>query len=132
MIGYIKISRKFEDGSPVAHPPVVDVVETDTVPNLNTLQECVGGLIEPMFTIQSPVRKNHSLTGYVNEEGLIINLPVYGAVNDRYGFRPFAGDMVIVGLNERTGDTVLLNENEIEWLRRRIVSDPFNLVVEIN
>jgi len=87
---------------------------------LNILQARVDGLIEAMFTIPSPSGvRNHSITGYVNEEGLLIGLPVWGAVDDEHGVRPFAGDMVVCGLNERTGDSRLLTSDEVDWLEAR-------------
>ena len=111
MKGYIKLTVTADNRM------VFEVVETDKVPSLQTLQEVVGGLIEAMFTVPSKYRKGYSITGYVNEEGLLISLPIIGAVNDSYGFRPFAGPMVIAGLKNSTGDSVLLTSEEIELLR---------------
>lgn len=87
----------------------------DSPPSLETMQGVVGGLIETMFTIPSPYRENVEITGYVNEEGLLIGLPICGVVLDEYGYRPFAGNMVMTGLKD--GDTVSLTEGEVGYLR---------------
>ena len=117
MSGYVTVTVTVSD----TEPSVVESVKTNTVPNLEALQSVVGGLIEPMFTVPSPVRKNIELTAYVNEEGLCIGLPVRAAVVDSYGVRPFAGSMIIVGLDSE-GDTVLLDDSEIAFLELNILA----------
>jgi hypothetical protein len=83
---------------------------------LSKLQKEVGGYIETMFTINSPLGGNNCLTGFVNEEGLLQGLPVVMAVMDEHGYRPFAGDIVIVGLDYEEGETKPLTEVEEKWI----------------
>jgi hypothetical protein len=115
MTGYIKLTDPEENG--YLNLSVVETVET---PKLEDLQEVVGGYIEAMFTVPSPFRKTY-ITGYVNEEGLVYNLPILAMVNDEFGQRPFAGNMVVTGLSE-DGITTLLNAEEIEYISTRFLS----------
>jgi hypothetical protein len=91
---------------------VLSVVETPG--KLEDLQKFVGGYIESGFTVASPDGKSRSITGYVDEEGLI-----NGKVREFYGVdvdgfkNAFVGPVIIIGLNERTGATVGLSETEI-------------------
>jgi len=119
MSGYVKIN--VTDRAAV----IIDTVHVDRVPDLHALQDVVGGRIEPMFTVPSPHRKNVELTAYVNEEGLCIGLPIIMAVSDSYGIRPFAGSMVIIGLDSR-GDKphVLLSDEELEFFEQNIHTTP--------
>ena len=99
-------------------PTEVEVIRTETPPELDKLQEHVGGYSEPVFTVPSPFR-NQEVTGYVNEEGLLIGLPIKFAVSDSYGQRPFAGSLVIVGLT-RMGEGDVLTDEEIDHYLARI------------
>lgn len=86
---------------------------------LEQLQAGVEGYIEPMFNVVMPGNPDHFvITGYVNEEGLVINLPICGAVADSFGFRPFAGQMAIYGINEKNGNSRELNKYEVEFIRK--------------
>lgn len=113
MNGYITITRSMDE----LKTPRFDVVEVPSYAfemySLSKLQEVVGGLIEAAFTVPSPFRPNVSITAYVNEEGRIIGLPVYIMAMLPHGRQSFAGDMVVVGLDELTGGTVLLREDEL-------------------
>lgn len=86
---------------------------TEDVPTLELLQSVVGGYIEPMFTVTSPCRKGYEITGYVNEEGLLINLPIFAGISVDGDVRPFAGNLVITALT-RNGNTALLTEEEMQ------------------
>lgn len=94
--------------------------------SLKSLQTNVGGCIEPAFTIPSPIDSRRAegiaLTGYVNEEGLLERLPVTVALRiaPDYGYTPMAGNMIIVGLNQRDGETVGLSDEELDWLEKRL------------
>ena len=85
---------------------------------LEALQATVGGYIECAFNIPSPARKGYTLTGYVNDEGLLQRLPVC-VVASTCG--PLAGPVIVCGLDWRTGETVPLIEEELEWLAKRVV-----------
>jgi hypothetical protein len=104
MPGYLKITNAG-----------LERVKTDKVPTLAQLQVAVSGYIEPMFTVPSPEGHHRELTGYVNEAGLIIGLPIFSCVRDAYGVRPFAGNMVITALT-KSGNTALLSDVEMGWL----------------
>lgn len=94
--------------------------------SLSALQASVGGYIEPAFTIPSPIDTRRAegiaLTGYVNEEGLLERLPVAVAVRiaPDYGYAPMAGNMVIVGLDQRDGETIGLTGEELDWIEQRL------------
>lgn len=86
--------------------------------SLESLQEIVGGYIEPFFTLPSPVGSGE-LTGYVNEEGLMHQLPIsFGVIHAPNYIVPLAGDAVIAGLNE-DGETRGLTEAEADLLTKR-------------
>lgn len=95
--------------------------------SLEALQSIVGGLIEPMFTVDSPFRPNHMITGYVNEEGWLLHLPSF----IRYNGSPVAGNMVVVGLNDQTGESSLLTDEEASWFSDRVRQSfgAYNIVV---
>lgn len=115
MPGYITLTQKTEDASELT----LQVIQSPVSPTLDEMQKVVGGLIEPMFTIPSPEGGSRCLTGYVNEEGLLLSLPMFGFVgpSHRECF-PFAGNMLVVGLDDKTGDTVPLTDAELEMVRR--------------
>lgn len=121
MQGYITITRPVVDESQPTPAPVLTVVESDTVPTLEKMQAVVGGLIEPAFTWDSPSGKNRAITGYVNEEGLIYQLPQYIMVIHVAGTGPRAvsGPMIIIGLDDSTGETVILNDEELALIQSR-------------
>lgn len=108
--GYVKMIQK--EGEKQL---IMLAVETKSPPTLQELQGVVGGLIEPMFTIPSPLGNGRQITGYVNEEGLMIGLPIMGAVHDESGYREFAGNMVVTALDSN-GDTLRMVEKEIIFI----------------
>mgnify|MGYP001417846549 CR=1 FL=1 len=94
----------------------VDIKREAGTPELPTMQRVVNGLIETAFRVKSPFRKNISIDGYVNEEGLLMDLPRVLGVVDAYGERAFSGNMIIVGGDERNGKTVSLTEAELDYI----------------
>ena len=92
-----------------------------TTPSLESMQKMVGGLIEPIFTVQRPgAEPDKMITGYVNEEFLFIfgeDAPDTGTVNFPDYFQPWKGNMVIVGLDYATGDSVALTEEDKLFLQ---------------
>lgn len=77
------------------------------------LQNVVDGYVEPFFTIPSP-EGNGSLTGYVNEEGLMLGLPIdFGVFHAPNYVVPLAGNAVIVGLDDE-GETRGLTQDEAD------------------
>ena len=119
MSGYITLKVDAETSA-----VTIETVKSDVAPTLAEMQKIVGGMITPLFTRNSPYRKNHAITGYVNDEGLLIGLP-HGII-----FRPadatfdelqlIAGNLVICGLNEKTGDSTELDELEIAFMMKHI------------
>lgn len=90
------------------------------------LQEAVGGYVEPFFTEPSPFG-NGSLTGYVNEEGLVIGLPIsFGVYHSPEYIVPLAGNAVIVGLSD-DGDTRGLTDAEAERILKSYGPAPMGL-----
>lgn len=81
--------------------------------SFEALQNAVDGYVEPFFTIPSP-EGNGSLTGYVNEEGLVIGLPIdFGVFHAPEYVVPLAGNAVIVGLTDE-GETRGLTQGEAD------------------
>jgi hypothetical protein len=99
------------------------ILTHSTIPDtLESLQEIVGGYIEPMFTVTSPYG-NGSITGYVNADGIAEQLPLtIGIVHqfefgdrDNYYTAPVFGNLVITGLTH-DGESRDLTAQEIELL----------------
>ena len=89
------------------------------IPTLEQMQKVVGGYIETALRCPSPTRKNISVDVYCNEEGLMIDLPIqHIRLTDG---SPLAGDLVIVGNNERTGNGVELTQDEIDAVLKYII-----------
>ena len=77
-------------------------IREEVLPHKDTLQflqGCVGGLI------QVPGYFGERLTMYVNEEGLLMGLPVNKIATWVLGYS-LVGDVVIVGADPESGDTV--------------------------
>lgn len=96
--------------APVSHPLT-----------LAALQETVGGYIEAAFTIPSPTRQAEGIavTGYVNDEGLIIGLPVSVLLGNATHMQPMAGPLLVCGLDTRSGETVPLDAEELDWIEQQ-------------
>lgn len=82
----------------------------DGIPTLSEMQAAVGGFIETALRIPTD-RKDITVNIYCNEEGLLLGLPIQftRATDGAY----LAGDFVIVGTDESTGETVGLTTEEI-------------------
>jgi hypothetical protein len=92
------------------------------------MQEVVGGLIETMTRFPSPYRDSVTIDAYVNEEGMILNLPAVMGVLEEYGidgFGTFCGNIVFVGSNQ-SGESIPLTEEEIIYIQSRFESGTFN------
>ena len=63
------------------------------------------------------------MTGYVNEEGLLLGLPMCLITADG---NSYSGNCIIVGLDYSTGETVPLSATELAW-----VSDNCEKVMEM-
>lgn len=103
--------------------PTVELVETDGSLSLNSMQKVVGGYITPAFTIPSPDGSGRLVTGYVNDEGLLMNLRIgiylrHGS-KDEVDFVPLAGSMVFSALTG-DGETAELSETEKDYIRKMI------------
>ena len=100
------------------------ILTQSTIPDsLESLQQIVGGYIEPIFTVRSPYG-NGSITGYVNEDGIAAQLSLnIGIVHrfesgkrDQYHSAPVFGNIVITGLTD-DGEGRSLTAMEIGLLR---------------
>ena len=97
-------------------------------PTLEKMQEVVGGYIETAVRCPSPTRKNITVDAYVNEEGLLINLPIdHVRMTDR---SYLAGNIVITGADENTGNTVEITKEELSEMLRYIGRLPITLTIE--
>lgn len=119
MQGLLSYQLRYADEDKSILSGIEEVITPTNSPTLEMLQSAVGGCIETMSRIMSPFRKNVEIDAYVNEEGLLIGLPIYFAVLDEHGVRPFAGNIVFVGANFNTGNSVALTEDEINFIRDR-------------
>jgi hypothetical protein len=79
------------------------------------MKEAVGGYVEI-------VRLTDYLTMWVNEEGLVHNLPInavgslaYGIAFDAMG-SPIAGDIVFTGGLNRAGEPTGITQEGLDWL----------------
>ncbi len=106
-------------------PAILTFHATDSAPSLEKLQGIVGGLIEPLFTVNRPGAKpHHMITGYANEEGnYMVEQLGPGARIREARYAPydtsFVGPMVIVGLNYKTGESIPLSWEDVKWLREQ-------------
>jgi hypothetical protein len=80
---------------------------------LESLQEEVGGYIEAAFTVPSIDGGSRYVTGYVNEEGLLLELPTCLLTVDGNSYR---GNCIIVALDYSTGETLPLSATELAWV----------------
>lgn len=78
-------------------------------PKLEQMQRVVDGYIETADRFPSG-RKSITVDIYCNEEGYLMGLP-FTYVN-RNG-NPIVGNLVLVGANERTGNSVELTRDEL-------------------
>jgi hypothetical protein len=87
---------------------------------LDALQESVGGWICPAFTVPSCHKGSRRITGYVDDEGLLKELPLTAVRIHPMGIDPLVGPMLVTGLDANTGDTVPLDAEEIQWFLNRL------------
>jgi hypothetical protein len=103
-------------------PTLARVIVDEGIAPIN---EAVGGYICAAFTVRSPdVGKNPSekryITAYVHDEGLLLGLPISTAVVDERGQASLlAGNMLIMGVDMHTGETVSLSEEEMAYVEAR-------------
>jgi hypothetical protein len=119
---------RYTDDEKTIPSGIEEVVTPTDNPTLEMLQGAVDGLIETLGRIRSPFRDNVEIDAYVNQEGLLMSLPMVMAIYDEYGARPFAGNIVFVGGDSETGDSVALTEDEIDFIRDRIRGTTFLLL----
>lgn len=84
----------------------------DGVPSLEAMQKAVGGYICTALRVPSPTRADIAVDVFCNDEGLILGLPInHVRLTD---MSPLAGDLIIVGADENTGESVPLTRDEIQ------------------
>lgn len=82
----------------------------DGVPTLTEMQAAVGGYIETALRVPTN-RPNITVDVYCNEEGLLLDLPLNYIRSTDGSY--LAGDFVVVGGDESTGEMVGLTSEEI-------------------
>jgi Domain of unknown function (DUF3846) len=87
------------------------ITETDIDGSLKTLQQMVGGLIEP---VSQGLDDNHHC--YVNEEGLLDNPQHFFMFHN--GHQPLAGNGVILATTD-DGDEAACSL-ALDWVRERV------------
>ena len=85
---------------------------------LAAMQDTVGGYIAPAFTVPSPTRPGFAVTAYVNDEGILIDLPL--TLYHTESEDPLFGPVLVCGLDETTGDTAPLDADELAWITGRL------------
>lgn len=74
------------------------------------LQQCVGGLIDAV------TNHDEGISGYVNDEGLLIGLPLNPIASILFG-RYLVGDVVVCGAVDDDG-----NDTDVPEIAERIIS----------
>lgn len=93
---------------------------TPSTAGIGYIQDAVGGTFDVAFTVPSPRGGSYEITGYVNDEGLLIPLPVRIAIKYPNGYvNLMAGNMLIQGLDSDTGESIPLAEEDISYLMAR-------------
>ena len=87
------------------------ITETDIDGSLKSLQQIVGGLIEPVY---QGLDDNHHC--YVNEEGLLNNPQHFFMFRD--GHQPLAGNGVILSSNDDAGEAPYILS--LDWVKERV------------
>jgi Domain of unknown function (DUF3846) len=85
-----------------------ELTEHDTKATLQDMQSVVGGWIEPVTL--------HDFTVMVNEEGLLLGLPLNLGASGITG-RPLVGDVCFVGNPDNYGNTKKLRKDTVERIR---------------
>jgi hypothetical protein len=91
---------------------------------LEAMQRTVNGLITPAFTIDSPEGKHRSITGYCNDEGILLDLEpttilTHDADTAQEDATTIHGPLLIVALNKETGETAGLTAAELAQVERQ-------------
>lgn len=91
---------------------IMEVPANDSAERLKALQDTVGGYIEAVYAdTLNGEKMPFSLIAFVNEEGLINNLP-FNLVASRLFGRPLFGPAVVFGQNPASDDTDEDDDNE--------------------
>jgi hypothetical protein len=87
---------------------------------LDAMQQAVDGYIEAVFTVPSPAGGSRYVTGYCNEEGKLRELQPTTVLEHDGWTDMIAGPLFITGLDDSTGETVPLTNEELDWVERRV------------
>ena len=97
----------------------------DGTPTLEQMQLDVGGYIETADRFSSG-RKSITVDIFCNEEGYLMGLP-FTYVNRNNN--PIVGNLVVVGSNERTGNSVELTRDELWTVLEAIGFNEYDEVI---
>lgn len=104
------------------------------VPNfdhsLENMQEVVGGYIEALqIQDEKATTKKRNITIWLNEEGKLNGLPPNFALADESGkvLDIVMGDVLITACSNETGNTLSINDKEIEYIRSVLL--PINQLI---
>jgi hypothetical protein len=95
----------------IINPEDRTITETETDGSLKTLQQIVGGLIEPVY---QGLDDNHHC--YVNEEGLLDDPQYFFMFTD--GHQPLAGHGVILSTTDDGGEAPCTLS--LDWVKERV------------
>ena len=92
--------------------PQVLIERKEGVPELEELQAAVGGWVDA--TTLADLGNGRELTAWVNDEGLLIGLPILQILNPPAYRGPanLAGNVVLAITDMKTGETVPMTEEE--------------------
>lgn len=92
--------------------------------HLAALQAEVGGWITSAFTCRRP-GSDTELTGYVDDEGLMKQIPVNVILRHANGYtQPTVGPLVVLGLDPATGESVGLTDDDIAYVQQQLSWHP--------
>ena len=95
----------------IINPEDRTITETDIDGSLKTLQQIVGGMIEPVY---QGLDDNHHC--YVNEEGLLYDPQYFFMLKD--GHQPLAGHGVILSTTDDGGEAPCTLS--VDWVKERV------------
>jgi hypothetical protein len=83
----------------------------EDIPSLEEMQDVVGGWITSALRVPSSTRKGVAVDVWVNDEGLLMNLPIRFVRSTDHSF--LAGDLILSASNAG-GETIPATEAELD------------------
>lgn len=129
MTGILSYQIRYYDEHETQVSGIEEVVTPTDEVTLQQMQDAVGGLICTLARFPSPFRPNVVIDSYVNDEGLLIRLPILMRFDGAWGVDghgSFAGNVVFVGADGP--ESVPLTDEEINYIRDNFTGSTFTVV----